>query len=123
MTIGFVGSIEHRVVHPNGNMVNSKSAVLDGFPGMTYRENKADGKYQHLNTDATNLIGPDVELLCATGGIPAAQAAARAANGTIPVLLIIGGMPPATGNQTDDLTGDNIAGINLGTSDLQFLFD
>jgi hypothetical protein len=57
-----------------------------------------------------------VDLICATGGLASAQAAALAAQGQIPVLIIVGKMPTVTGNQYNDLTGNNVAGINLGTS-------
>jgi|tagenome__1003787_1003787.scaffolds.fasta_scaffold20940571_2 hypothetical protein len=108
MTIGFLGSTKHRVIAPNGSMVDADKAFSDGFGRRPDFENLADGKYRHLGGDATNLFNQRVELICATGGIPSAQAAAAAAN-NIPVLIIVGEV-------TGALSGQNIAGINLLTS-------
>src|SRR5580704_4208033 len=106
MTIGFLGSTKHKIVHPNGNMVDVESAFTDGFIGQIDFENQPDGKYGHLNQDASGLRAQNVNLICATGGLPSARSAAVAAQGQIPVLVIVGKMPTATGNIYDDLSGN-----------------
>jgi hypothetical protein len=118
MAIGFLGSIKHKVVeYPSGNMVDAEKGFRDGFGGTIDHENAPDGKYKHLDLDAADLVANNINLICATGGLPAAKAAATAAKGQIPVLVIVGKMPTPTGvNPYDDLSGQNIAGINLGTS-------
>jgi hypothetical protein len=98
-------------------MVDAQKAFRDGFGEKIDHENAPDGKYKHLDRHAADLVANTIELICATGGLPAARAAARAAQGKIPVLIMVGKMPTATGvDPYDDLSGQNIAGINLGTS-------
>ena len=127
-TIGFLGSITHKLVDSTGKTVNSVAAFGDGVKstGLTwgttnnadvkYIHKTANGKYKDLASQAGYLIGRGVDLIVATGGIVAAQAAAHAAaqaDSPVPVLYIVGRLPRVTGDPLDDLTASSHTGINL----------
>lgn len=78
----------------------------------------ADGDYGRLATMAAELVRRPVDLLVATGGPRAAQAA-KAATSTLPIVFTLGGDPVKLGVvQSLSRPGGNATGISFLTADL-----
>ena len=78
----------------------------------------ADGDYDRLKAMAVELAGRPVDLLVATGGPRAAQAA-RAASTTLPIVFIHGGDPVRLGLvQSMSRPGGNATGVSFLTAEL-----
>jgi putative ABC transport system substrate-binding protein len=115
--IGFLGStpsagFEHLVsAFRHGLDTRGHDAARD----TTIVESWAGGDYRRLNALAKNLVGQNVELLVAAGGIVSALAAIDAARPSgIPVLYVVGRDP-----SRDGITNyPKAVGINVKTSDL-----
>lgn len=78
----------------------------------------ADGDYGRLAAMAADLVRRPVDLLVATGGPRAAQAA-KAATSTLPIVFTAGGDPVKLGLvQSLSRPGGNVTGISFLTADL-----
>jgi len=78
----------------------------------------AEGSYDRLPAMAADLVGRSVDLIVASGGPPAAQAAKRATS-TIPIVFASGDDPVATGLVASlARPGGNLTGISFLVADL-----
>jgi putative ABC transport system substrate-binding protein len=78
----------------------------------------ADGDYDRLKAMAAELAGRPVDLLVATGGPRAAQAA-RSASTTLPIVFVHGGDPVKLGLvQSMSRPGGNATGVSFLTAEL-----
>jgi putative tryptophan/tyrosine transport system substrate-binding protein len=78
----------------------------------------ADGDYGRLAAMAAELVRQPVNLVVATGGPRAAQAA-KAATSTVPIVFVLGGDPVKFGLvQSLNRPGGNATGVSFLTADL-----
>jgi ABC-type uncharacterized transport system substrate-binding protein len=78
----------------------------------------AEGRYDRLPAMAAELVGRSVDLIVASGGPPAAQAAKRATS-TIPIVFASGDDPVAIGLVASlARPGGNLTGISFLVTDL-----
>ncbi len=78
----------------------------------------AEGSYDRLPALAAELVGRSVDLIVASGGPPAAQAAKRATS-TIPIVFASGDDPVATGLVASlARPGGNLTGVSFLVADL-----
>jgi putative ABC transport system substrate-binding protein len=78
----------------------------------------ADGDYGRLAAMAADLVRQQVNLMVATGGPRAAQAA-KAATSTLPIVFVLGGDPVKFGLvQSLNRPGGNATGVSFLTADL-----
>ncbi len=78
----------------------------------------ADGDYGRLAAMAVDLVRQPVNLIVATGGPRAAQAA-KAATSTVPIVFVLGGDPVKLGLvQSLNRPGSNATGVSFLTADL-----
>jgi putative tryptophan/tyrosine transport system substrate-binding protein len=78
----------------------------------------AEGSYERLPALAAEFVGRSVDLIVASGGPPAAQAAKRATS-TIPIVFASGDDPVATGLVASVARpGGNLTGISFLVADL-----
>jgi len=79
---------------------------------------RAEARYDRLPAMAADLVGRKVDLIVASGGPPAAQAAKRATS-TIPIVFASGDDPVATGLVASlARPGGNLTGISFLVADL-----
>lgn len=88
----------------------------DGNVTLDYRW--ADGDYGRLAAMAEDLVHQPVNLIVATGGPRAAQAA-KAATSTVPIVFVLGGDPVKLGLvRSLNRPGANVTGVSFLTADL-----
>jgi putative ABC transport system substrate-binding protein len=85
---------------------------------LTIEYRWAEGNYQRLREQAKDLVGRQVALIVATGGLAAARAA-KDLTDTIPILNIFGADPVGEGLVTSfNRPGGNVTGVSAYASEL-----
>lgn len=103
----------------------SETGYIDG-QNVTIEYRWAEGQYDRLQALAADLVGQEVSVLAATGGIPSALAA-KAATSTIPIVFVTGSDPIKAGvvaslNRPEgNVTGVSFLINTLGTKRVEFL--
>jgi putative tryptophan/tyrosine transport system substrate-binding protein len=114
----WVGWISSRSASESGYLV---SAFREGLKEAGYIENQnvaldfrwGEGQYDRLSAYATELVHRPVNVIVATGGDPAAQAA-KAATATIPIVFVSGSDPVKVGLVASlNRPGGNITGMHV----------
>ncbi len=95
----------------------SETGYVDG-QNVAIEYRWAEGSYDRLPALAAEFVGRSVDLIVASGGPPAAQAAKRATS-TIPIVFASGDDPVATGLVASlARPGGNLTGVSFLVTDL-----